>query len=177
MKGIIFTELCEMMENEFGIETLNDVLEHSDLPSKGIYSAVGTYDSSELTEIIFRLSEISSIPQDDLVYSYGKYFFSVLSTRYKVFFENKDLFGFLKSIDEHIHVEVRKLYPDAELPSFSYREEKDELILVYSSERSLHKFAQGLIEKTIIFYKEKATLEYKVLKADGSKVEFVIRKV
>ena len=52
MKGIVFTELCEMVEKEFGVETLNNIVENADLSTGGVYSAVGTYDSADLFKMV-----------------------------------------------------------------------------------------------------------------------------
>ena len=42
MKGIVFTEFLEMVEAQFGLDTVDAIIENSDLPSRGAYTAVGT---------------------------------------------------------------------------------------------------------------------------------------
>ena len=32
MKGIVFTEFLEMVEDQFGLETVDDIIEAADLP-------------------------------------------------------------------------------------------------------------------------------------------------
>ena len=159
MKGIVFTELCEMVEKKFGIEVLNNIVENAQLSTDGVYSAVGTYDASDLFKMVAHLSSQTGVKPQDLIHAYGRYFFKTLFDNYPVFFEHSNSFDFLKTIDSHIHVEVKKLYPDAELPSFSYEERENTLELKYSSERRLHMFALGLIEKTIEYYDEKIDIE------------------
>ncbi len=176
MKGIVFTELVDMMEDKFGIEMVNKVISQSNLKSGGVYSAVGTYDSEELEKLVKRLSEETKIPVPDLVHAYGKYFFSVLKNNYSNFFDKPNSFEVLKSIDSHIHVEVKKLYPDAELPKFDHIEEGNVLKLIYQSERGLSLFALGLIEKTIEHFKEDISIEHNVLSENGNKAEFVLTK-
>ncbi|MEO0338393.1 MAG: heme NO-binding domain-containing protein, partial [Bacteroidota bacterium] len=75
MKGIVFTELLEMVEQEFGYETVDDLLENTDLPSGGIYTAVGTYDHAELETIVGYLSDKSGIKVHDRHYQFGYYLF------------------------------------------------------------------------------------------------------
>jgi len=176
MKGIVFTELCEMVEEKFGIALLNEVIESSTLESKGIYSAVGTYDSKELNELVGKVSEKTGIPIQDLIHTYGRHFFDVLYTNYPQFFEVSDSFEFLKSIDSYIHVEVKKLYPEAELPRFSHIEKEKYLELIYESERGLFKFARGLIEKTIEHFGEVISIEEDSMSEAGSKVKFILKK-
>ena len=86
-------------------------------------------------------------------------------------------FDFFASIQEYIHVEVLKLYPDAQLPKFhtQSRDEKS-LWLVYESDRKMSTFALGLLEKGLEHYEETATIEMQNLEKDGSKVLFIIRK-
>ena len=48
MKGIVFTEFLEMVETKFGLETVDNIIENSDLKSEGIYTSVGTYDFNEM---------------------------------------------------------------------------------------------------------------------------------
>ncbi len=176
MKGIVFTELCEMIEKEFGAATLNNVIDKSDLESKGVYSSVGTYKDQELVSLVTQLSNETKIASQDLVHAYGRYFFDVLKNNYSMFFDKNDCFEFLKSIDNHIHVEVKKLYPDAELPTFSYIEEGRTLKMNYSSPRHLSFFALGLMERTIEHYEEDIEIIRKDLNVDGSEVLFTLTK-
>jgi predicted hydrocarbon binding protein len=53
---------------------------------------------------------------------------------------------FLLTLDQVIHVEVRKLYSDAGLPEFKYQDENDnELVMLYRSPRKLCALAEGLM--------------------------------
>ena len=56
MKGIVFTEFLDMVEKEFGYEVVDHIIEQSDLESRGIYTAVGTYHHSEIVQLLTRLS-------------------------------------------------------------------------------------------------------------------------
>jgi hypothetical protein len=80
----------------------------------------------------------------------------------------------LKTIDNHIHVEVRKLYPDAELPVFEYQQpDEDHLILTYNSPRGFADFALGLIEGCIQHFGDTVEIERKDLSdGAGQRVEF-----
>ncbi len=176
MKGIVFTELCDMIEKEFGPKTLNKVIDSANLESGGVYSSVGTYKDTELVSLVTQLSSETKIAPQDLIHAYGKYFFNVLKSNYEMFFDKPDCFEFLKSIDNHIHVEVKKLYPDAELPRFSYEEDGNTLKMKYTSPRHLSSFALGLMEKTIEHYGEDIEVLKENLKEDGSEVLFTLTK-
>ena len=42
MKGLVFTEFLELVDEQFSFETCEQIIEMSDLPSGGIYTSVGT---------------------------------------------------------------------------------------------------------------------------------------
>jgi len=42
MKGVVFTEFFEFVEGRFSPEIAEQIIESSALPSKGIYTSVGT---------------------------------------------------------------------------------------------------------------------------------------
>jgi hypothetical protein len=147
MKGIIFCEFLEMAEETFGIVVVDEVLETTELPSGGIYTSVGTYDHQELIAMVIRLSQITKTPLPDLLQTYGQNLFGKLMETLPQFIpQNQDCFEFIKAIDSYIHVEVRKLYPDAELPHLRCDEVDDnKLLLHYSSCRPFAKVAEGLL--------------------------------
>ena len=51
MKGIVFTEFLELVEDKFGLETVDEIIQKSDLESNGIYTSIGTYKFSEMLNI------------------------------------------------------------------------------------------------------------------------------
>ena len=177
MKGIVFTEFFEMVEKEFGYEIVDFIIENTDLPSKGIYTAVGTYQSSEMNNLVLSLSQKSGIPIKDLLKKYGRYLHGTFSKNYLNFFlEEKDSLDFLERVDSHIHQEVRKIYPDAELPNFeTTRLSKTCLEMIYSSKRRMSHFAEGLIEETLMYYNQKGTITRTPLREDGSLIKFIIK--
>lgn len=178
MKGIVFTEFLELVESKFGLETVNEIIEKSELKSNGAYTAIGTYDFAEMLSLISNLSEKTKITIHDLLYTYGLHFFKVLEESYPgIIKKYKSPIDMLASIDSHIHVEVRKIYPDAELPKFEITEKtKSSITLIYSSSRSMYAFALGLIEKTFHHFNSNAAVSYSLINEDGTKVKFVIKE-
>jgi len=172
VKGIIFTELVEMVETTFSPEIADRIIEKSDLPSGGVYTAVGTYDHSEIVSLVTALSEETGMPAKDLVLAYCNHLFGRFTELYPQFFSDKqDVFSFLKGVDGVIHVEVKKLYPDAELPRFTCEELSDnELRMTYHSSRHLGDVAEGLILGCIGHFKEDITIARKDLTNGGDAV-------
>lgn len=161
MKGIVFTELIEMVETTFGADIMDEVIDECDLESGGAYTTVCTYDHKELIEIVSKLSEKTDIPTKDLIVKYGHYLFFRFHKMMPQFFEEpKTTFDFLESVHGYIHVEVKKLYPDATLPNFKTdRKENTQLIMTYTSRCPFADFAEGLIQGCIEFYKENITFQ------------------
>lgn len=147
MKGVVFCEFIEMVESQFGDEVVDEML-NTDLPSKGHYTSVGTYHFSEMITLTQRLSEQLNTPVADLLHAFGEYLYPRLVVAYPHITEqlHEDPFQMLMQLDRYIHVEVAKLYPDAQLPAFTHQVISDnELHLFYTSCRPMAKFAEGML--------------------------------
>ena len=177
MKGIVFNEFLTMVESVFDEDMVDDILDSVELPSGGAYTSVGTYSHEELVTMVGELARRTQTPAGDLVKAFGKHLAGVFSSKYASFFEECDsTLAFLKKVDDHIHVEVKKLYPDAELPVFSYDDSNAEAFeLVYSSGRGFADLAEGLIEGVACHYGEAFQISREDLSGgDSTHVKFTI---
>ena len=113
-----------------------------------------------------------------LLQEYGKYIFDYFVKNYEGFFSPHDnSFDFLDSLENHIHVEVKKLYPDAELPTFeTSRPDEHTMIMVYNSRRKMSAFAEGLIHKCLSHYNESCQVKKEMLDDEGQRVRFTLTK-
>src|SRR5438874_237356 len=119
MKGIVFTEFLEMIEEQHGPEMADRIILQAELASGGAYTAVGTYDHREAIRLVRGLSDATGMAPPEVLRAFGKHLFTRFVKGYPQFFEgNQDAFSFLEKIDSYVHVEVKKLYPDAQLPKF-----------------------------------------------------------
>ena len=178
MKGIVFTEFLELVEDKFGIEMVDEIITSSDLESNGIYTSIGTYSFSEMLQLLQNLNANTGISIDDLLLVYAEHFFSVIENSYPGLLATyKDPIEMLSSIENHIHIEVRKIYPDAELPVFIVEEKTENtLIMVYKSSRAMHHFGLGLMNKTFEHFNSSAEIVLEKIKQDGTEVRFFITK-
>ena len=178
MKGIIFTEFMDLVESAFGFDTVDEIIERSDLPSGGAYTAVGTYDHGEIASLVTNLSEISGKSVPDLLHLFGAHLFSRFSELYPDLIGSSDnALDFLESVENYIHVEVRKLYPNAELPRFDCsRPGPGELVMVYHSGKHLEDLAGGLIEGCLAHFGETATVDRSAGDRDDDGVTFHIKR-
>ncbi len=159
---MVFSILANLVEEKFGIDTWNACLEKVEPESGGLYTAVGTYSDEELFDIVTTLSEMTDIPVPDLIEAYGEYLMPQLVNKYPTFKkEGMHLKEFLLSIEDIIHVEVRKLYPDASLPTFRYEDhQEDTLTMIYQSPRKLCALATGLIKGASKLFEQDIEFEH-----------------
>ncbi len=92
MKGVVFTEFMELVEDKFSFETADKIVEGSDLASGGAYTSLGTYDHEELLKMVTLLSEMSDAPIPDLVRTFGLHLANRFAAAFPQFFENTDYF-------------------------------------------------------------------------------------
>ena len=176
MKGVVFTEFLDMVEQRYGLEVLDAVLEASGIEHLGAYTAVGTYDWRELVKLVDQLSAQIGSVSSEVLRGYGQHLFGIFVARYPNFFlEAASAFDFLENVEGYIHPEVRKLYPDADLPRFTIDRAGDQLTLHYRSQRPFAMFARGLLEGCLLHFALPADVQ---MKGEGGDCLFtvVVRK-
>jgi hypothetical protein len=179
MKGVVFTEFLEMAEARFSLRVLDRVLTVVNPPSGGQYTSVGTYPHQELVSLLMELSKQTAIAPEALLNDFGAHLFARFVETQPIFFgAARDAFALLRSVESHIHVEVKKLYPDAELPSIVCSDGgPGRLIVTYRSPRRLADLAQGLILACGKHYGEQLSLEREDLSAGkGEIVRFTLSR-
>ncbi|MGS2719839.1 heme NO-binding domain-containing protein [Paraglaciecola aestuariivivens] len=163
MKGIVFTEFMDMVAEVFSEDILEEVIELSDLPNDGAYTAVGTYSHQEIVRMTTHLSQLVDLPVSSLLEAFGQHLFGRFYQKYPVFFEiTRTPFSFLQNVDSYIHVEVKKLYPDAELPRFYCDlQSENHLTMYYLSSRHFEDLAIGLIKGCLAHFNTDAEVTKK----------------
>jgi hypothetical protein len=147
MKGIVFAEFLEMVESQHGLEMVDAIIDDARPPSGGAYAATGTYDHRELVSLVDALGRRTGAEPREVLIGFGRHLMPRFRTAFPSFFEHAGLFDFLESVHDYIHVEVRKLHPEAELPSITCEDRDDRrMVLLYESRRDLADFGRGLIE-------------------------------
>jgi hypothetical protein len=132
---------------------------------------VGQYPHTEMLAMVGTLAERSGIPASDLCKVFGEWLFPKLARSFEFSVKSHtDAFAFLSSLDGLIHVEVQKLYPQAELPSVPVTHMDDrELVMEYRSKRPFADVAEGLLRGTMAWFGERAELRREPLDADPSR--------
>jgi len=176
MKGIVFTEFLAMVDDRFSPAMVERILDGATLSSGGAYTAVGTYDYREILELVGRLSRETDLAPSDLVRAFGEHLFGRFVVGYPQFFTDvDDAFTFLQRIDGYIHIEVRKLYPDAELPRFECDlSQPGRMVLTYRSSRPFADLAEGLILGCVNHFGEALDITREDMAPDGTAARFLL---
>jgi hypothetical protein len=175
MMGMVFTEFLELVESKFSPEVADRIITAAGTATDGAYTAVGKYDHAEMVRMVQALSVETQVPVEELLRVFGPHLAVRFSHLYGAFFASQpSLFDFLASVDSKIHVEVRKLYPAAELPSIqSCERTTDSQTLIYRSSRHMHDLALGLIQGAAVHYGQPVEVEHSSLPDGG--VRFVVK--
>ena len=168
MKGIIFTEFLELVEDKFGLELLEEVLEMSE--DEGIYTSVGSYDHKDLVRLIINLSKKTDIDAASLQRVFGQSVFKNLLAS----LPNKASLAHSNTTFQLI--QVAQLYPDAEPPEFSFITTTEaQLVFDYKSARCMSHVCLGLIEGCAEYHGESIAVEMTPQNDDQSVVRFNLK--
>ncbi|MGB0504914.1 MAG: heme NO-binding domain-containing protein [Pikeienuella sp.] len=177
MRGMVFTEFLDFVEGATSADFVEDMLDNVALPSGGAYSAVGNYGHGEILSMVTYVAQETGHPIATLVHQFGERLFERFVELYPGFFvDEKQALDFLEHIEDHIHTEVRKLYPDARPPVFeTTRKSKTELVMHYRSTRPFADLCAGLIGGAMKHFGEGASVERVDNTTDGTDSLFTIR--
>lgn len=157
MKGVVFTEFIEFIEDQYGFDTVDTMIEKSGL--EAVYTQAGNYPFEEMVALLVALSGEVNLSVNELLEAYGEHLFSILIKLYPHVIQFKSSFDIISHVDNIIHPEVQKLYPDAELPTFNVKaQDEKRLVLEYKSKKSLQHLAKGLILGAAKHYGENITV-------------------
>jgi len=157
---MIFTEFLAYAESRHGDDFVDDMIFSAQLPSKGIYTAVGTYEFTELVTMLATYCQLTRQGLPPVLHAFGKYLVTTFHRKWpEIFAGYSGTISLLNQVQDHIHVEVMKLYPDAQLPHFdTISMEDDRIVMDYSSCRALADLAIGLIEGVADYYDERVAI-------------------
>ncbi|MFC3095883.1 4-vinyl reductase [Alteromonas sediminis] len=171
MKGIVFVKLNEFVEQTWGLACWESLLAATDLPSGGIYTSVMTYDDNEIFALIDAISKQKSLHPFEAQKTFGQWLFKELYAIAPAgVHQFNDVFGFLRAVQDVIHVEVKKLNPDVLLPEFEFLEETDTaLTFEYRSPRKMNYFCEGLILGLAEYVDQTITVTHLLCEHKGDK--------
>ena len=169
MKGIVFNMLNDLVEEHFGMDTWDDLIESTAPASGGIYTSVEIYSDEEILAYVHAIAALTGKTPADVLRLFGDYMLGRFASIHPEFFAEHTIKSFLKSVHDVIHVEVEKLHPDVILPNFTYADPADDaLVMNYHSPRQLCHLAEGLIEGCSRHFGVEVALKHEVCMHDGA---------
>ena len=130
--------------------------------------------------LVQTLHGATGVPVPALLESFGEHLFARLAAGFPAYVAAApDAFALLGSVESFIHVEVRKLYPDAELPTLTPRRVAEDVMeLTYRSPRGLADLAVGLIRGCFAHYRTPFEMSREALDGGrGAAVRFTLRRI
>jgi len=160
MKGFIFTNFIDFIETSHGLELVDEMITNCDLPSEGIYSSFNSYDFDELVSLLTYVSKKTAVNPEIILEKFGIFVFPYLIGKHSYIIEQYDnALDLIGGIENHIHIEVKKLYNDADLPTFRIVEKTEKnLSIIYNSSKGLTYFAIGLMKETLNHFNVNGTV-------------------
>ncbi len=168
MKGVVFNLLEDCVRKAHGDDKWDEVLERAGL--LGAYTSLATYPDAELGAIVGAASSTLGVSADDFMHWFAVEAAGVFAERFPGFFTpHSTTRSFLGALNDIIHPEVRKLYPNAETPRFELAtDESGRLVMHYYSRRQLCRFAAGLVVGSAPRFGERATVEHRACTREGA---------
>jgi hypothetical protein len=159
LKGIVFNLLEESVRKQFGEETWDNLLDAANLD--GAYTSLATYPDEQLYRLVGAASKALDLPPEKVVRWFGQQAAVAFAEKYQEFFRpHTETRSFLLTLNDIIHPEVRKLYPGADVPHFTFQNLPDgRLQMGYHSHRKLCAFAEGLIDGVAGHYRQEVLIE------------------
>lgn len=161
MKGVIFNLLESFVVENFGEEKYEDILFETKLLTQEPFVDAGIYPDEDFLAIVGKTCDKLGITVDEACHAFGKYCFKELVGLYPVFLKGiSDAKSFIEVVDGVIHVEVLKLYPDAELPKFDYKSDSEKTLNIkYTSPKKLCQFMEGIIHGCAEYFNEEVKIK------------------
>lgn len=178
MKGAVFTEFIEFVEETYGFDTADVMLEPEDGKNR-VYTQAGNYPFEELVELVISVHKTEGVEIGDILYNFGIYLFGKLvrMAPFLIAGSNSTIEAISK-VDTYIHIEVKKLYPEAELPKFEVKKlEDDYLEIMYSSDKKLEILAKGLMMGAAKHFNENIEIEYETIQEEPHTVKFQVKRL
>ena len=161
MKGIIYSELVGFLDEKGGPSFTEDVLAGAELPHGGAFSRISLYPWEQAVQVVTSASRISGVDANDLCEEFGKFLFDRFTVLYTEIVERYPTAeAMLSHVEDHIHEEVRVLYPDAEPPQVASWKEDDGFVVEYSSHRPFAHIAFGLVQGCMKHFNDSRSINW-----------------
>ncbi|MEM7081899.1 MAG: heme NO-binding domain-containing protein [Pseudomonadota bacterium] len=180
MIGTIFVEFLEFVEEKYGLDTVDVIVEHArdSLSTNGSYTAVGNYAHDELLALAVAIHEVESTSINTIIHDFARHLMDYFVDKHGLYFAaSNDVYEFLLSVGNIIHADVRKLYPKAQPPEITGSlNEESELLITYRSKRPLAELALALTGFAGDVFDQPLSIDVLERDEDGRRIVMKVRK-
>jgi len=177
MQGFIFKDFLEFANKRLGNAVVDQAMAQCQLQSGGVYSTRQQYSPQELVTLLGELSRQTGHSTSELLQTYGQWLFRTLVNLPLPQSLFDDSFGFLASVEEGFHKEIRELFPQANLPRLHCeRLGPHEMTLEYQSPLALADLAHGLLQGCFLHFQEQVSISRESLGPAGTHVRFHLKR-
>ncbi|WFF41705.1 guanylate cyclase [Salinicola endophyticus] len=162
MKGLIFVELMNFLDEQLGEDITERVVAAASLPNEAAFTAVGNYPSHYASALVAAAARLTGSDATTMCEDFGRFIFLRFEKRFPHLLERyRSARELLEHVQGHIHEEVKVIYPDASPPQVETHSDIEGYTVTYRSHRGFAHIAYGLVAQCISFYSEESDVYWK----------------
>ncbi|WML36342.1 heme NO-binding domain-containing protein [Clostridium sp. OS1-26] len=176
MKGTIVATWMRTCRKLYGNDTVDKAMESVGWGASKIFSPAENIEDTKVKEAIDLIAKDNKVDTKGLWKEIGIDNISAFHNDFPAFFEQENLYSFLKSLFD-IHVVMTKKFPGAKPPLVTINPISDRVaIFEYRSQRGMFDYLAGMIEGASRFFNEKLKIEELEKTNESVKFKFTFEK-
>lgn len=170
MKGVIFKAFEQFVVHGWGEEFYEQLVDATPAAGAGAFVGPGTYPDEVLVAMLTTAAQRLDLPLDVALRQFGRFAFAQLARSLPGCLDgHRHPLTLLRVVDTIIHVEVKKLHPEAAIPRVLVDAHGgDDATLRYESPRRLCPLLLGLVEGAGNAFGYEITNEHPVCMSRGA---------
>jgi len=173
MKGVIFNVVEEVIGDLFDADTWDDLLDGAEVD--GAYTALGDYADTELLAIVSAACRATGLSAEEVLRTVGHHALPKLASRVpQSLVDAPDALSFIRKVNDIIHPEVLKIYPDSIPPAFEFEDRDGGLVVRYRSARNLPALAEGLLSGVSLLFEDEDVTVTALEPSDNAEPRFLV---
>ncbi|WP_186767523.1 heme NO-binding domain-containing protein [Blastopirellula retiformator] len=164
----MFCEFLDWVEDRYGLTMVDRIILRSELATGGAYTSIGDYDHDELRQLVAQLSSATQTTESELLHCLGARLFARSFEFFPRYFgSDHSAFDVLSNVDERIRVEIRTLYPDADVLKFEWgHEASQQWSFAYRSSLACADLVEGMLTASVERFRDQIELEREELEIE-----------
>lgn len=171
MKGVIARCLSDLVQEKFGKDKWEKILETSGLSPNTLFAVTADIPDEAVMNVLKNTCSVLGITHNQAADAFGDYWVNTYAPKiYKSYYAGKQSAREMLLKMDDVHTLVTKNIANAHPPRFEYEWSNDKtLVMHYKSSRGMIDFLVGLIKGVGRYFKE----DLKVRKLGPDKVEVI----